>query len=590
MIRQLKIGKKLLVLVTSLLVFSVVIGGLSLFLMNKLNNASTEISEGWLPSVIIAEEINTMSSDYRIYELRHIMATDDKTREEFETKLTNKEKEIDNMFTSFQSLSKTDATTAIYEDTKTAWSNYLAISKNIIQLSNAGQTEAATKLIEGESRVAFDDVSAKFLQQANLNRDGAKEASEKSQQRYNGSIILLICLLTILIVIAIVFATLLVKMIVNPMKEIIAASDEIGKGNLDIQITYESADEVGQIAHAFSSMSTDLKMIIEDIQYLLGEMANGNFIVSTRCPEKYLGSYKQILTAIQGININLSNTLSRIDSAADQVALGSEQVSNGAQALSQGATEQASSIEELSATISDISTQVKENADNARSANSSAESAGRELENSSQQVLEMVNAMEDINVKSSEISKIIKVIEDIAFQTNILALNAAVEAARAGAAGKGFAVVADEVRNLASKSAEAAKSTTELIAESVIAVKNGSKMANHAASSMAESQKVTQQAILLIEKIAQASDRQAQAISQINLGVEQIATVVQTNSATAEESAAASEELFGQAQMLKDSLRKFQLKKNQQSTVDPFNNTYHNDTDTDTTTASTDKY
>ena len=237
-----------------------------------------------------------------------------------------------------------------------------------------------------------------------------------------------------------------------------------------------------------------------------------------------------------------------------------DEIRIAAQALSQGATEQASSIEELSASITEITDQINKNAENAKQANDSAEHAGREIMNSNEQMRSMVEAMDEITVKSSEISKIIKVIDDIAFQTNILALNAAVEAARAGAAGKGFAVVADEVRNLASKSAEAAKGTTVLIEESIAAVQSGSEIARRTAEMLDESANVTRQAVSLIEKITEASIMQAESAAQINVGVEQISSVVQTNSATSEESAAASEELSGQAELLKSLVGKFRLR------------------------------
>ena len=227
--------------------------------------------------------------------------------------------------------------------------------------------------------------------------------------------------------------------------------------------------------------------------------------------------------------------------AADQVSAGSDEVSNGAQVLAQGSTEQASAIEELSASIDTVAGQVKQNADHAVDANSQMAVVGDEMEKSNSEMKKMLDAMSDINESSTKIAKIIKAIEDIAFQTNILALNAAVEAARAGAAGKGFAVVADEVRNLAGKSAEAATNTNVLITSSVEAVQNGMKIADATAQTLVEAVNGSKEVMGLIEQISAASKEQALSIEQITQGVEQISGVVQTNSATAEESAAASE-------------------------------------------------
>ncbi len=350
------------------------------------------------------------------------------------------------------------------------------------------------------------------------------------------------------------------KALLVPIKEIEGAAKQMANGSMNVTLAYQSKDEFGQLSDNMRALTDTMRIIIEDIRYLLGEMGRGNFRIQTEQEKRYVGDYREILLAMRNINRNLSGTLSDINIASDQVSGGSEQVSSGAQALSQGATEQASSIQELSATITEISAQIQTNAENAQTANQLTAESGEALQTGSTQMKDMIHAMNEISGKSNEIGKIIKTIDDIAFQTNILALNAAVEAARAGAAGKGFAVVADEVRNLAQKSAEAAKNTTALIEDTVTAVGNGTKIADATARSIAEVVEKVNLVVENVQKIASATIEQATAIAQVTTGVDQISSVVQTNSATAEESAAASEELSGQAQMLKTLVSKFKLR------------------------------
>jgi methyl-accepting chemotaxis protein len=281
-------------------------------------------------------------------------------------------------------------------------------------------------------------------------------------------------------------------------------------------------------------------------------------------PEKFVRRKDEIgmlAGAFQTMVDNFNSTLENINSAASQVTAGSKQLSDSSTALAQGATEQASSVEELTVSLEQISAQTKLNADNAANASSFAEEAKHSAVTGSVQMDDMLKAMEDIDSSSHNIAKVIKVIEDIAFQTNILALNAAVEAARAGQHGKGFAVVAEEVRNLAARSASAAKETTAMIESSSSSVEHGSKIARKTADSLTEISEQITKVSALVAEIATASNEQASGIGQINQGLVQISQVVQSNSATSEESAASSEELAGQAEMLKEQIMKFKLRR-----------------------------
>jgi len=320
-----------------------------------------------------------------------------------------------------------------------------------------------------------------------------------------------------------------------------------------------------EVLEGFNNALDAVETPISEVAEVLKEMATGNLCVSVN--GNYQGSYEVIKDSLNLTLEAFNELLGSITDASDEVSAGSNQVSDGSQALSQGTTEQASAIEQLTSSITEVAAQTKQNAVNASQANELSLSAkeGAILGNS--HMKDMLKSMEEINESSSNISKIIKVIDDIAFQTNMLALNAAVEAARAGQHGKGFAVVAEEVRNLAARSANAAKETTDLVAGSIKKVEFGTKIANNTAESLDQIVLGVSKAATLVGEIAAASNEQATAIYQINKGIEQVSDVVQTNSATAEESAAASEELSGQASLLKNMVEKFKLKRGQ--TIQP---------------------
>ncbi|MBC5689330.1 methyl-accepting chemotaxis protein [Mediterraneibacter sp. NSJ-55] len=355
-----------------------------------------------------------------------------------------------------------------------------------------------------------------------------------------------------------VFTRMTRKRLFEPLEECAQRLQALSEGDLDSPLPAEDVNaEVGKLVKNTKHIIRTLRTIIQDETRILSAMSEGDFSVCSECRSIYVNGFAPLLESMRKICFRMNSTLHQIQESSNQVDAGAEQVSTGAQALSQGATEQASSIEQLAATINDISSQIKESAANAATASSLAHSVGNDMMDSNLHMSEMTNAMAEIKESATQIHKIIKTIEDIAFQTNILALNAAVEAARAGSAGKGFAVVAEEVRNLAGKSQDAAQDTTVMIQNAISAVEKGTKIADETAESM---NKVVANAQLVVDQISSISDTakaQADAVAQVTTGVDQISSVVQTNSATAQQSAAASEELSGQASLLKNVLSGF---------------------------------
>lgn len=334
----------------------------------------------------------------------------------------------------------------------------------------------------------------------------------------------------------------------------------LAKGDLEAPVPdFDRQDEIGELIISTHTIVDSLRAMIQDIEYLLGQMGNGNFVIDSKNPALYAGNFEPLLFSVRQIKNKLTDVLMQISSSANEISSGSVQVSNGAQHLAQGAAEQASSIQELAATIHQLSNNAKETAEISKATQGHVEQAGNEVNHSDELMQKMTSSMKDISNSSQKIGNIIATIEDIAFQTNILALNAAIEAARAGTAGKGFAVVADEVRNLAAKSDQAAKATRELIINSIQSVEGGNQITVEVTNALKETTKLANQAVHDMAESTESVETAVEAIAQLELGLDQISSVVQTNSATSEESAAASEELSSQAQLLNQLVSQFRL-------------------------------
>lgn len=562
-IRNLSVKMKMMVLVIVSLISLLSLGIILFFLMQNINNRTTDITENALPSVIEGNNLNVSTSNFRIQEYKHIISEDSTEMNKIQTEMDNISQIITASFNTYKAelLNGDETDEQIIEDLQSEWTNYMTIHDSMIELSKENNPNAAMKIMTSTSSESFTKINTLCAQLTTYNQNAANEANQKCDEVFSMGVLIIVAFVLSIIILLSVISFVIIRSILKPVKEIDNVAQKIADGDLNVSITYQSKDELGKLAVNFNKTVIRLKNYVDyiaEISTVLNQIADGNLAFSLSYD--YAGEFAKIKDALEHISNSLNGTLMQINRSSEQVAISSSQMSEGAQGLAEGATEQAGTIEELVATITDISAKVKTNADNANNTNILVEETNHDMQNSNQEMKKVIDAMENINTKSKEIANIIATIEDIASQTNLLALNAAIEAARAGDAGKGFAVVAEEVKELATQSANAANNIVALINESQRAVDNGRIIVDSTADSMLAVVDKIKKVSDTMENISRASMEQADSIAQIEQGVEGISSVVQNNSATAQETAAASEELNSQAQLLQELVERFHLK------------------------------
>jgi methyl-accepting chemotaxis protein len=511
--RNLKIRIKLISCFIILALVTGLVGFIGINSMNSLNENGDHLYNNYAVPALDLARVETYLQNIRA---NHLLAVYERKPETMQSRINEIEKYVEldtKLLVKYEKTIIKSKDRELFNKLNENLSNYRMERERNISLIKEQKYELALQELSKVSN-ARNKVEESLKDLIDYNTKQATSQVKLNDQNFYSKTTLMIIVIITGVVLAILLGLLVANIISRPINSLVEVADKISDGDLNIDIDINSKDEVGILANAFKKMT-----------------------------EKF------------------NDVMLNINSSSEQVSSGAKQVSDSSLALSEGATEQASSIEQLSVSIEEISSQTNNNAKNAVQANELAEVAKQDAILGNTRMREMLRAMNEINESSSNISKIIKVIDEIAFQTNILALNAAVEAARAGQHGKGFAVVAEEVRNLAARSANAAKETTIMIEGSIKKVEDGTKIANETAQALDKIVDRVTKAANLVNDIAVASNEQATGITQINQGISQVSEVVQTNSATAEQSAAASEELSSQAEILREMVRKFKLKR-----------------------------
>ena len=561
--KNLKVSSKLLISFTVVVVLAIAVGVIGLFGMSSINGADSALYEENVIALSAMGNIREILQD-QLVQIRNIALSDGDIgkMEQHHDTLTLLEQEMTKYLAEYEStMTDAEAEYEYFEAKNTYLADFADAKNRVLEASYESAAAAHEAIFDPKISEIRNSMVSSFDNAMQYNEHWAKEKVDSKSKLYNTMLIAEIAILAFAVIVALFFAVYISGIISKPLRLLSAFMSKAGSAG-DIELTPKDAenikylsqlkDEIGQSIAGSASFVNHVSNIAKELETIAAGDLTSEVAVLSEKDTMGLSLKKMIA--------NLNSMFSEIQSSTVQVSTGSKQIADGAQSLAQGSAEQASSIEELSSSISEIATKTKENAELAEQTSKLSESIKYSAERGSHQMGEMIEAVKEINDASNSISKIIKTIDDIAFQTNILALNAAVEAARAGQHGKGFAVVAEEVRNLASKSAEAAKNTGDMIQNSMEKAALGSRIAQETSQSLEEIVVGINESSNLVAEIARASEEQSDGIAQINIGIDQVAQVVQQNSATAEQSAASSEEMSGQSDTLQQLIAQFKLK------------------------------
>ncbi|MBW0169910.1 MAG: methyl-accepting chemotaxis protein [Hydrogenophaga sp.] len=512
MLKNIKISTRLAGTLALLLATMVATVAIALLQMGSMRADTQTITDNWLPSVELVNQMNTQSSDFRAEEFHHVVATDAQSMDRIEKSMASSLAAFDKEHKGYVALISSDEEQRLHDAFQSEWKKYLEVHDRMLALSRANENEKARALLEGESQTAFDNASAGLVKLVQLNSQGAHDAATSAEQSYLHARNTLAVALVVAVAVAVAAGMWLMRSITAPLNQALAVAERVAQGDLTSSIAIHSSDEIGQVLQALQRMQDSLVKVVSTVR---------------------MGS--------------------------ESVSTASVQISEGNHDLSARTESQASALEQTAASMEELSSTVRQNADNAAQANQLAQSASSVAVEGGQVVSQVVDTMRGINESSRKIADIINVIDGIAFQTNILALNAAVEAARAGEQGRGFAVVAGEVRNLAQRSAQAAKEIKQLINDSVDRVEIGNALVDKAGATMHQLVDSVRRVTDIMGEISAASKEQSDGVSQIGEAVTQMDQVTQQNAALVEEMSAAASSLKTQASDLVQTVSVFRI-------------------------------
>ncbi len=473
---------------------------------------------------------------------------------------------FNNYLKNIEAIIDSDEEKILYDNILNGLDEYWDVDSNIISIGATTDREKcaeAQDIAINQLMPMYEEINNNLIELMDLNVNAGNDINQSLALLQTILIIVIVVVIIISILVSLKLGTSIAKGIEKPLTALGARLRTFAQGDLSSPFPEsETEDEVADIVKEAQEMAKNLQLIIKDAGDLLDSMAEGNFAISTKIENKYVGDFELLKLAMRKMNRQINDTLHHVDEAAKQVSIGSSNMAQASQALAEGATDQAASVEEMQATIANITEGIQTAARHVEESYQQAQQYAAEADHSREEMEAMVDAMNRISETSQKIENIIAEIEDIASQTNLLSLNAAIEAARAGEAGRGFSVVAEQIRKLAEQSAQSAVDTRQLIEGSMQEVTEGNKAAERAAASMEEVVKGVKMIAESSKELSHISSEQAMAMEQAEAGITRISEVVQSNSASAQETSATSEELSAQAAFMGELVDSFTLRKN----------------------------